>query len=343
MQFVDISAAQPSIDWPAYRQWSNVVAMKSTEGVGYRSPTFYAQRAGAIAAGISTILVYHFGRPDLGNDPAAEANYMHSIVGPIRDSDIMVLDYEVEDPRATADWAYRWLAQQALNYHGKLPGIYASDAYVRGRLQDARLAKYPLWLAAWTYNAMTRPPCPPPWSSYLAWQFSDKVGGVPGVPGNVDANIFFGTTGENKAMSTIPLGWHDDGATLTAPNGHKVVRGFRDYVLGHQWDPGNVPLEDEQGVSQVELHAATGPGTRQLFRDLMLIWTAKNGVKTSAAGAEIAACYQQIAALKAAQGTPTVPANIDVSKAIAALTVINTASAAVTSTIPALKAALGVQ
>src|SRR5207245_336630 len=36
---------------------------------------------------------------------------------------------------------------------------------------------------------------------------------------------------------TVPAGWKDDGTTLTAPNGYKVVQGFRGYVLAHEWHP----------------------------------------------------------------------------------------------------------
>ncbi len=37
--------------------------------------------------------------------------------------------------------------------------------------------------------------------------------------------------------SMVPTGWHDANNILTAPNGVVVVRGFRDYVLNHNWDP----------------------------------------------------------------------------------------------------------
>lgn len=40
----------------------------------------------------------------------------------------------------------------------------------------------------------------------------------------------------------IPQGWHDDGSTLSAPNGKTVVLGFRDYILGHAWDASNQPI-----------------------------------------------------------------------------------------------------
>src|SRR5205823_3004304 len=37
----------------------------------------------------------------------------------------------------------------------------------------------------------------------------------------------------------VPAGWHDDGTTLIAPNGVKVVLGFRQFILGHNWDSQN--------------------------------------------------------------------------------------------------------
>src|SRR5215469_12058965 len=151
-QFIDISAYQgTNIDWQAYKAWSaqgdgiSRVAMKATEGTGFIDPAFATNRQAAIDAGIDVLLLYHYGRPDI-NGAVAEANFMAGVVGSIRDSDMLILDYEQNTPNATAAWAYAWLVQQEMNY-GKLPGIYASSAYILQRLQDARLGKYPLWLA----------------------------------------------------------------------------------------------------------------------------------------------------------------------------------------------------
>jgi hypothetical protein len=154
----------------------------------------------------------------------------------------------------------------------------------------------------------------------------------------------------------IPLGWSDDGTTLMPPDkSHKVTLGFREAILAStNWNAGNVPREDARGMpAQVEMHANTGPGTRQIFRDCMLVWTAQGGVKTSAAGDEIMACYATIAAqaaqiatlqaqLKAAQ-MPVVTTKIDTAGAVAALSVISTAANGIVATLPALNKALGVQ
>lgn len=105
----------------------------------------------------------------------------------------------------------------------------------------------------------------------------------------------------------IPQGWRDDGTRLIAPNKHYLVKGFRDHVLNDdQWQADDQPLEEEQRVSRVELHTDRGAGTRQLTDGHLLVWTQAMGVKESACGQEIAACYnlaeaqkQQIAGLKA--------------------------------------------
>lgn len=46
-------------------------------------------------------------------------------------------------------------------------------------------------------------------------------------------------------MSGIPAGWHDDGSILTAPNGHRVVRGFRDHILAADWPAALQPVNEE--------------------------------------------------------------------------------------------------
>ena len=194
--YVDISAWQGTIDFHAYckwaKQWDGVarIAMKATEGVGYIDPRFESYRAGALAAGIDCAIYYHFARADLGNSAQAEADWLHRIVGSIRPRDMIMLDFELTKPQCTAQWALAWLARQEQNYGGKLPTIYSYDAYVRGRLQDARLARFPLILANWQFHPQERPPCPPPWKEYMAVQYTDKAMNIPGIPGPVDANVY---------------------------------------------------------------------------------------------------------------------------------------------------------
>jgi len=92
----------------------------------------------------------------------------------------------------------------------------------------------------------------------------------------------------NTNMATIPQGWTDQNGVLTAPNGHHVIQGFRDYVLSHNWDPQNVPLEDVEAVSAVEDYYASTGGTRQLFNYTELAWTSARGVYVVGIGNEFA-------------------------------------------------------
>lgn len=66
----------------------------------------------------------------------------------------------------------------------------------------------------------------------------------------------------------IPSGWKDDGKTLTAPNGHTVVLGFREHIItADAWASALQPTEEEHG---------TGAGSLQNF-SLNLTWDKATG------------------------------------------------------------------
>jgi hypothetical protein len=116
----------------------------------------------------------------------------------------------------------------------------------------------------------------------------------------------------------VPNNWKDDGKTLTAPNGHRVALGFRDYVLSHNWDSGNQPLEDEWHADPLEVsNPSLGAGQKQGFTWTTLEYTAARGVFEAWQAQEIVALRAQIAALKAATPTP-----VDTTQAIAAVNAI---------------------
>jgi hypothetical protein len=104
---------------------------------------------------------------------------------------------------------------------------------------------------------------------------------------------------QSDFVPVIPHGWRDDGTTLTAPNGHKVVLGFRRYVLTHAWDSTNVPLEEENGRSPLEeAHPALGSGTQQIFNWTTLEWTRARGVFVAWTGPELLKLRADVAALR---------------------------------------------
>src|SRR5260221_537970 len=103
----------------------------------------------------------------------------------------------------------------------------------------------------------------------------------------------------------VPTGWHDDGTTLTAPNGYKVVHGFRAKVLAG-WDPADVPLEEEHQVAHVENYYASDAGAIQTFRYTRLCYTVARGVYKMGIGNELLGCEKALAAMRAAAPVPTI-------------------------------------
>lgn len=93
---------------------------------------------------------------------------------------------------------------------------------------------------------------------------------------------------KERYMAAIPSGWKDDGRVLTAPNGLTVILGFRDYVLTHDWDQNNWPLEQEHAQVPLELsNLGLGAGTQQTFRETLLGWTQQRGVFEEWMGQEL--------------------------------------------------------
>lgn len=288
MQFPDISAYQPDIDWPTLRRTTNIVAIKVSEGIGLIDPSFHDHKLGAEAQNFDEIWYYHFAHPDLGNTPQAEANFFMSVLGPIGPRDRVFLDYELDSGLSTAAWAREWLVTVQAAY--KRAGIYSYLAFIPEHLQDPALSAYPLWLAA--YGA--KPACPAPWKEYLAWQFT-SAGTMLGIPSTVDCSDYYGGD-----MATIPTGWHDDGTTLTAPNGVHVVRGFRGHVLASNWDADNWPLQIEEASNPLEIsNPSLGDGTWQPFRWKVLEWDDKRGVQEMWTGQELLATRKQLATANA--------------------------------------------
>lgn len=92
----------------------------------------------------------------------------------------------------------------------------------------------------------------------------------------------------------VPEGWMDVNETLTAPSGNKVVLGFREYILTHDWQADDVPLENEHAVA-----ASEGTGTAQLFACTRLRYTSAHGVYKDDIGRQLQVAQQALAALRA--------------------------------------------
>ena len=103
----------------------------------------------------------------------------------------------------------------------------------------------------------------------------------------------------SRGPTGVPQGWSDDGTSLKAPNGLAVVKGFRQYVLDHNWEPANLPLENEHEQTPLEVsNPALGGGSQQSFRWTVLEWTPARGVFEMWTGQEILGLRQQLSSLQ---------------------------------------------
>ena len=169
--------------------------IKATEGVGYVDPacdTLYqrAKNAGKLLG------VYHYARPDLGNNAIAEADwFVDNIKGYLNEA-ILVLDWE-EGYLGNIAWARAFL-DRVKERTGIKGLIYMSASPMRNYdWSSVANADYGLWVANYGTNngqpqeyVFNTYPLKY-WSFYALWQYTSK-GRVSGYNGDLDMNIFSG-------------------------------------------------------------------------------------------------------------------------------------------------------
>jgi lysozyme len=194
----DVSEAQGQIDWNTYKDNTNFVLMKATEGASFVDHWFGYNRTNARQVN-KPLGYYHFARPDLGNSPQEEAEQFCKYIDgdPIREGEILALDFEVTYNDAV-NWCKAWL-DAVSNHFGVKPFIYMSQSVAMGKDWSLVASVYPLWIADYTYdpniyNAQTGAF---PKAHLQQWENNEIV---PGIHGYVDADEFNGTAEEFKAF-----------------------------------------------------------------------------------------------------------------------------------------------
>lgn len=179
---IDVSHYQGGIDWQEVKdagvKW---VCIKVSQGNGGRDDAAPANILAARNAGFDP-MAYHFAVPDArANDAKLEARCAvdRNLGAPL------VLDLEQTgglDGVELGDWTGEFL-REVERLTGKVPWLYTTGDYLKNRIRDEDLSRYPKWIARY-WSRKDDPDAPVEWA---AWQFTSQ-GNVPGIKGHVDCN-----------------------------------------------------------------------------------------------------------------------------------------------------------
>lgn len=187
----DVSKYQGDINFDTYRNNSNFLIIKSSEGTGYTDPKFSRNQSECRRVGLP-LGYYHFARPDLNADPTKEVDWFLKVLGEIREGEMLTLDYEPNWNGDAVGWCKRWL-DYAQEKTGTKCLIYLNQNQLKTiNWKPISDAGYGLWVAAYTYDPNNNNFEKGSWQFAAMQQWSNKQK-VPGIVGDVDANVFFGT------------------------------------------------------------------------------------------------------------------------------------------------------
>ncbi|MBI2434911.1 MAG: hypothetical protein HYV26_18815 [Candidatus Hydrogenedentes bacterium] len=189
---IDVSHHQKLINWNAVAA-DNVrfCFIKATEGTTGQDSRFAGNWAGARAAGLKRG-AYHFLSPKSAVQTQVD-NFLQT-AGPLQPDDLVpALDMEGpaawQDVPNPADWAIEWLNLMESKLH-VVPFFYSNPDFINSVLKnDARFARYPLWLARYS---LAPGPIPLPWTAWSIWQYSQS-GAIAGIGTAVDLDYADGS------------------------------------------------------------------------------------------------------------------------------------------------------
>jgi GH25 family lysozyme M1 (1,4-beta-N-acetylmuramidase) len=215
---IDVSEAQGVIDWLRVGRTSVAfAACKATEGNGYVDHQFAANWNGIRSAGITVRGSYHFAHPDSihQNDAAGEAEHFVRTVGALDGLDFLALDIEDRKSpqgRTFTDWVVAF-CERVDDLTGRRCLIYTGGPFfdehdgVPDPETVARIAKHPLWLAAYVTDPTRYVRMTAEWGALVIHQASGDeapaslgILHVDGIHGNVDRDRFPGTLADLQAL-----------------------------------------------------------------------------------------------------------------------------------------------
>lgn len=195
---IDVSHYQAEIDWKKVKEQGVYFAfVKASEGRSLHDPR-YCTNWDALKEQRIKRGAYHFFRPTI---PAEVQVQNFSDIVEMEYGDLPpVLDVEVLDGVSKVELingVREWIYTIEIKY-GVKPIIYTNlkfyNKYLAGHFPE-----YPLWIAR--YN--TKEPTLACGRDWHFWQYGNK-GKIEGISGEVDFNVFHGTTYELEALCLAP-------------------------------------------------------------------------------------------------------------------------------------------
>lgn len=199
---IDVSVWQGAIDWNRVASSGVEFAfIRVSDGIHSRDSRFTQNWSGARSAGVLRG-AYQFFRA--GQDVSAQANIMIEALRADPGELAPVIDVEAASIQGrtssqVVSEVLQWI-QLVGSATGTTPIIY-TGSFVTGS-SSTMYSPYPLWLAAY-FNDYSPSHCPrvnENWDRWTFWQYSDR-GRVPGIAGNVDMDLFNGSTEDLMAFA----------------------------------------------------------------------------------------------------------------------------------------------
>jgi lysozyme len=207
---IDVSYYQGNIDWAEVAGAGYQFAIARINHGDFMDPEFDDNWAGIKSVGMIRGAYQYF---DPGGDVSWQAQVVIDKLGKIAPGDLpAVIDVESTDglpPAQVAQAVGEWLALVEEGT-GKKPIIYTGKYFWQDNVQTDEFNDHKLWHAQ--YPNACQPPAAPPdcgscaniadqWDDIFVWQYSSS-GSVPGIAGNVDMNVYFGTYEELLAFAS---------------------------------------------------------------------------------------------------------------------------------------------
>lgn len=164
----DISSNNGPVDIARYSRAGHVaIAIKASEGRGYKNPFHMEQCATAHSFGL-TVAHYHFARPGARSISDEIANFRNAYMRGWRPGDYLVLDLEVVEGPNPRVYAEEFISQLE-RATGHPVVLYTYEAYRKEHLENLTFPGKRMWVAKYSD--------PAPTGSLWAWQYTDGVDG----------------------------------------------------------------------------------------------------------------------------------------------------------------------